>query len=551
MRNKILRAILSVATAVLIASLLIITGALYQYFDNVQQSQLRDELSLAARGTEELGSSYLEGLDSSGYRLTWVEADGTVLFDNCIDAREMENHADREEIQEALRGGIGSSSRYSTTLTEQNIYEAIRLKDGSVLRISESRATVVALLLGMLQPIVFIVLIACFLSVWLANRMARRVVEPLNRLDLDQPLENDVYEELSPLLHRIHAQQLEIQEQMQTLKRKQEEFDQITENMKEALILLDYTGRIVSINPAAKILFDAGECKGKDFVTIDRKQNMRIAMEEARNRGGSSLRDKLNGREYQFEINCIESDGMVLGIVILGFDITEQIYAEQNRREFTANVSHELKTPLQSIIGSAELLENGIVKQEDTPRFVGHIRKEASRLVVLIDDIIRLSQLDEGAEMPREEISLGQLMEEVCQTLDDSAKRKNVSIEVTGDGKMTGVRRLIYEIIYNLCDNAIKYNHPGGKVSVSIKDTKDTLCFRVEDQGIGIEPKEQEKVFERFYRVDKSHSKQSGGTGLGLSIVKHAVQYHHGKIHLESKINEGTVITVLFDKSLI
>lgn len=551
MRNKILRSILSVATAVLIASLLIITGALYQYFDNVQQSQLRDELSLAARGTEELGSSYLEGLDSSGYRLTWVEADGTVLFDNCIDAREMENHADREEIQEALRGGIGSSSRYSTTLTEQNIYEAIRLKDGSVLRISESRATVVALLLGMLQPIVFIVLIACLLSVWLANRMARRVVEPLNRLDLDQPLENDVYEELSPLLHRIHAQQLEIQEQMQTLKRKQEEFDQITENMKEALILLDYTGRIVSINPAAKILFDAGECKGKDFLTIDRKQNMRIAMEKARNRGGSSLRDKLNGREYQFELNCIESDGMVLGMVILGFDITEQIHAEQNRREFTANVSHELKTPLQSIIGSAELLENGIVKQEDAPRFVGHIRKEASRLVVLIDDIIRLSQLDEGVEMPREEISFGQLTEEVCQTLDDSAKRKKVSIEVTGDGKMTGVRRLIYEIIFNLCDNAIKYNHPGGKVSVSIKETKDTLCFRVEDQGIGIEPKEQEKVFERFYRVDKSHSKQSGGTGLGLSIVKHAVQYHHGKIHLESKINEGTVITVLFDKSLI
>lgn len=551
MRNKILRSILSVATAVLIASLLIITGALYQYFDNVQQSQLRDELSLAARGTEELGSSYLEGLDSSGYRLTWVEADGTVLFDNCIDAREMENHADREEIKEALRGGTGSSSRYSTTLTEQNIYEAIRLKDGSVLRISESRATVVALLLGMLQPIVFIVLIACLLSVWLANRMARRVVEPLNRLDLDQPLENDVYEELSPLLHRIHAQQLEIQEQMQTLKRKQEEFDQITENMKEALILLDYTGRIVSINPAAKVLFDAGECKGKDFVTIDRKQNMRIAMEEARNQGGSSLRDKLNDREYQFELNCIESDGMALGIVILGFDITEQIHAEQNRREFTANVSHELKTPLQSIIGSAELLENGIVKQEDAPRFVGHIRKEASRLVVLIDDIIRLSQLDEGAEMPREEISLGQLTEEVCQTLYDSAKRKNVSIEVTGDGKMTGVRRLIYEIIYNLCDNAIKYNHPGGKVSVSIKETKDTLCFRVEDQGIGIEPKEQEKVFERFYRVDKSHSKQSGGTGLGLSIVKHAVQYHHGKIQLESKINEGTVITVLFDKSLI
>lgn len=548
MTSKILKSILSVATVVSAACLVIITGILYQYFGSVQQSQLKDELGLAARATEQLGEDYLEGLDSVRYRLTWVAEDGTVLFDNRIEADEMENHADREEIKEARASGTGSSRRYSTTLTEQNIYEAIRLKDGSVLRISESRATAVVLVLGMLQPIGFIMIIAIILSVWLANRMAKRVVEPLNQLNLDRPLENNVYEELSPLLRRIYAQQQEIKGQMRTLKRKQDEFDQITGNMKEALVLLDNTGRIVSINPAAKAWFAAEKYKGEDFLAVDRKQNMQMAIEAAKKQGASSFHEKRNGREYQFELSCIASEGSIVGIVILGFDITEQVNAEQNRREFTANVSHELKTPLQSIIGSAELLENGIVKQDDAPRFVGHIRKEASRLVCLIDDIIRLSQLDEGTEMPQEDVSLRLLSEEVCETLSDAAKMKNISLEVTGDaGIMKGVRRLLYEVIYNLCDNAIKYNHPGGNVKIYVEDKPETVCLKVQDTGIGIAPEEQEKVFERFYRVDKSHSKQSGGTGLGLSIVKHAVQYHHGRIAVESELNQGTVISILFD----
>ena len=549
MTSRIFKSILSAAIVVLMASLIIITGVLYQYFGNVQEEQLKDELSLAASAVTQLGENYLEGLDSNRYRLTWVASDGTVLFDSHADAASMENHADREEIKEALISGTGSSTRQSSTLTEQTIYEATRLDDGSILRISVSRATALLLVFGMLQPLAVVLVIAIVLSAWLAHRMAKRVVEPLNTLNLDKPMENDVYEELSPLLHRIHAQHMEIEKQMQTLKHKQDEFDQITGNMKEALVLLDNAGRILSINPAARVLFNTGiACIGEDFLTVERKQNMRLALEEANIQGHSDFRDKKNGKEYQFDLSRIDSDEKNHGMVILAFDITEQVNAEKHRQEFTANVSHELKTPLQSIIGSAELMENGIVKEDDIPRFVGRIRKEAARLVTLIDDIIRLSQLDEGADMPREDVSLRVLSEEVCETLSDAAKIKNVSLEVTGDdGVITGVRRLLYEVVYNLCDNAIKYNNPGGSVKVTIAQKPGEVLFRVQDTGIGIPLEHQDKVFERFYRVDKSHSKQSGGTGLGLSIVKHAVQYHHGKITVESELNKGTSISVLFD----
>ncbi|MBR5799431.1 MAG: PAS domain S-box protein [Lachnospiraceae bacterium] len=548
MTSKILKSILSVAVAVLLSSIIIITGVFYQYFGEVQENQLKDELSLAASATEQLGERYLEGLDSSRYRLTWVASDGTVLFDSHADATAMENHEDREEIKEALISGTGSSTRRSSTLTEQTIYEATRLDDGSVLRISVSRATALLLVLGMLQPITIVFVIAIVLSAWLAHRMAKRVVEPLNKLDLDKPMENDVYEELSPLLHRIHAQHMEIKSQMLILKQKQDEFDQITVNMKEALVLLDNTGRILSINPAARNLFHTGiDCIGEDFLTVERKQNMRLALEEAKVQGHSDFRDKKNSKEYQFDLSRIDSNGKNHGMVILAFDITERVNAEKHRQEFTANVSHELKTPLQSIIGSAELMENGIVKDEDVPRFIGRIRKEASRLVTLIDDIIRLSQMDEGIEMQYEDVSLFALSEEICDTLSDAAKMKNVSLKVTGDdGVINGVRRLLYEVVYNLCDNAIKYSNLGGSVKVSVVQKPDTVCLSVQDTGIGISPEHQDKIFERFYRVDKSHSKQSGGTGLGLSIVKHAVQYHHGKIIVDSELNKGTIISVLF-----
>ena len=550
MTSKIMKSILSVAIAVLMASLTIITGILYPYFGSVQESQLKDELSLAASATQQLGKGYLEKLNADRYRLTWVNADGTVIYDSHVDAATMENHADREEIREALASGTGSSTRQSSTLTEQTIYEATQLNDGSVLRVSVSRATVLVLVLGMLRPIAIVLVIAIVLSAWLAHRMAKTIVAPLNNLNLDNPMENEAYEELSPLLHRIHAQHLEIKSQLRTLQHKQNEFEQITGNMKEALVLLDSTGRILSINPAARTLFGAGiTCIGEDFLTIDRKQNMRLALQTAREQGSADFRARENGREYQFDLSRIDSDGNHHGMVILAFDITEQVNAEKNRQEFTANVSHELKTPLQSIIGSAELMENGIVKAEDAPRFVGRIRKEASRLVTLIDDIIRLSQLDDGTDMPHEEVSLKVLSEEICETLADAAKLKGVSLEIIGeDGVVNGVRRLLYEVVYNLCDNAIKYNQPGGRVKVTVAQKSGEVLLSVQDTGIGISPEHQEKVFERFYRVDKSHSRQSGGTGLGLSIVKHAVQYHHGRIILESEQNKGTTVFVILSK---
>lgn len=549
MTSKILRSILSVATVVLIASMLVVTGFLYSYFDGVQQTQLKTELNLAAKATEQLGIDYLESLNTDQYRLTWVAPDGTVIFDSQADPATMENHADREEIIEARTYDFGSSTRESSTMMEQTVYEAKSLEDDSVLRISINRATKLMLILGLLQPIGILLIVAIAISALLARRMAKRVVEPLNNLNLEEPLENEAYEELSPLLHRIHSQQNKIEDQMHILKQKQDEFEQITDNMNEALVLLDRSDRILSINPSARRLFEVQEdCIGQDFLSVDRKQNIREALAQTKTTGHADFCSEIHGKDYQFDLSRIESEGRFLGTVLLAFDVTEQLHAQKQRQEFTANVSHELKTPLQSIIGSAELMENGVVKPEDVPRFVGHIRKEASRLVILIDDIIRLSQLDEQADMPHEDVSLKELATEVCETLSDAAKIKDVALNVEGDlGIIYGVRQLLYEVIYNLCDNAIKYNEKGGKVNVAIHQTPNAVQLKIQDTGIGIPYEHQEKVFNRFYRVDKSHSKQSGGTGLGLSIVKHAVQYHHGKIELQSEPNEGTTITITFD----
>jgi len=374
--------------------------------------------------------------------------------------------------------------------------------------------------------------------------MAKNIVEPLNTLDLEQPLKNDVYEEISPLLHRIHRQRNQITAQVDTLRRKTDEFEQITGNMQEGFVLLSSEGTILSINPTAKKLFDArNDCVGKNFLMVDRSSAMRTAVNDALDKGRGSTRAYKNGRDFQFDLSRIESDGTVIGAVVLAFDITERLRAEQMRREFSANVSHELKTPLQGIIGSAELLESGLAKPEDAPRFVGHIRKEASRLVNLIEDIIRLSQLDEGVELPAENVDMLALAEEVKTILEPSAAQKDVCMEISGAGfAVQGVRRLLHEIIYNLCDNAIKYNIPGGSVCIHVEKNR----LAVSDTGIGIPAEHHGRIFERFYRVDKSHSKASGGTGLGLSIVKHAAAYHKAEIHLESTPGKGTTITIQF-----
>lgn len=559
MTKKIFKSILSVALVILLSSLVMIIGVLYDYFRGVQKNQLRTELAFAAEGVEDGGVSYLEGLNDDSCRITLVGEDGTVLYDSVESADKMENHADREEIKEAREYGTGEASRYSSTLTEQTIYISKLLSDGSVLRVSVSHATVPALVFGMLQPLIVVLLLAFILSSVLAHRLSEKIVEPLSAIDLDKPLENNTYDELAPVLSHIEKQHRQIARQMYDLDRSRSEFEAVTHNMKEGLVLTSEKGEIISINPSAASFFlgvkpDSAEfyehekgCIGKDFLTLDRSRETHELIERAQANGEAESRVSRWGREYQLNASRVLSDGKFTGIVLLIFDVTDKVFAERNRREFTANVSHELKTPLQSIMGSAELIENGLVKPEDMKDFSDRIYKEAARLLTLIEDIIRLSQLDENVELAWENLDIAKMASDTAALLRDTAEKKNVKINLDCEPtEIYGVRQLYSEIIYNLCENAIKYNKDGGSVTVSVHPKNGGIELTVSDTGIGIPPEHRSRVFERFYRVDKSHSKATGGTGLGLSIVKHAVQYLGGQIDLTSRVGEGTKITVFF-----
>ena len=486
MTGRIFRSTVLIAAVVLLCALGIIMGVLYGYFSDVQTAQLKDELSLAAAGTEQGGLDYLQTVKAERFRITWIQPDGTVLYDTHAESGQMENHLQREEIRQALGYGSGSAVRQSDTLLERRMYEATRLSDGSVLRISASQKTLVVLLLGMLHPVCVVAAVAIILSAILAHRVSCRIVEPLNRLDLEHPLENDTYEELSPLLVRIQQQRREIGQQMQTLQRKTDEFNQITANMHEGLVLLDGSGAVLSINPAAEKLFGVEKCCiDAPFCAVDRKPDMTAAVKKAFEAGHSELTGQRQGRIYRFLLSRISSGEETIGLMILALDITEAETAEQSRREFSANVSHELKTPLQSILGSAELLENGLVKPEDTQRFIGNIRREASRLVNLIEDVIRLSRLDEGVEMPGENVDILDIAEEIADCLSLAAQEKQVSIQVTGTHcTFPGVRGLVYEIVQNLCSNAVKYNVPGGRVDVTVAKKEGHVILTVADTGI-------------------------------------------------------------------
>lgn len=559
MTKKIFKSILSVALVILLSSLVMIIGVLYDYFRGVQKNQLRTELAFAAEGVEVSGAAYLEGLNDDSCRITLVGEDGTVLYDSVESADKMGNHADREEIKEAREYGTGEASRYSSTLTEQTIYISKLLSDGSVLRVSVSHATVPALVFGMLQPLIVVLLLAFILSSVLAHRLSEKIVEPLSAIDLDKPLENNTYDELAPVLSHIEKQHRQIARQMYDLDRSRSEFEAVTHNMKEGLVLTSERGEIISINPSAASFFlgvkpDSAEfyehekgCIGKDFLTLDRSRETHELIERAQANGEAESRVSRWGREYQLNASRVLSDGKFTGIVLLIFDVTDKVFAERNRREFTANVSHELKTPLQSIMGSAELIENGLVKPEDMKDFSDRIYKEAARLLTLIEDIIRLSQLDENVELAWENLDIAKMASDTAALLRDTAEKKNVKINLDCEPtEIYGVRQLYSEIIYNLCENAIKYNKDGGSVTVSVHPKNGGIELTVSDTGIGIPPEHRSRVFERFYRVDKSHSKATGGTGLGLSIVKHAVQYLGGKIDLTSRVGEGTKITVFF-----
>lgn len=548
MIKKIFHSIFLVAIVVFLACFALTLAVLGNYFSDVQYGKLKDQTELASCGVAMGGLEYLNGIQSDEYRITWIAEDGSVLFDNAADAALMDNHADREEVDAAKKAGVGESERYSSTLATKTLNRAVKLDDGSILRISVVQNTVLSLIYGMIQPILFVVILALVLSLVLAHQLSKRIVGPLNSIDLEHPMENTAYDELAPLLARLEHQHREILYQKDELRRKQDEFDMVTDSMTEGLVLLDAEGAVLSINAAARHIFGAERrCVGRDFLTVDRSLSLQNVIRAALNGHHGELVIERNDSEYQIKANTIFREGAVGGAVLLIFDVSGENQAEQQRREFTANVSHELKSPLQTIMGSAELLENGLVKTEDFPKFIGRIHSEAERLMVLIDDIIRLSQLDEGGELPFEELDLLALAEETVDSLSEKAVKGDMTIAVAGKSvKLRGIRPLIGEILYNLCDNALKYNKKYGTVTVIVGEEEGCAVLTVADTGIGISEEHLDRIFERFYRVDKSHSRETGGTGLGLSIVKHAVRLHNGAIHVRSDEGKGTTFTVRF-----
>lgn len=551
MTKRIFRSICLVALIVLLASVALIMGVLYDYFSNVQQKQLNMQTSLAAQGVNNEGMGYFHNFEVSNYRITWISTDGTVLYDSASDTSGMENHLMREEVKEAISTGYGESKRYSATLMERSLYSAQALEDGTILRLSISQNSILTLILGMLQPICVILTIALILAIILATRISKKIVKPLNEIDLDHPLSNEGYDELSPLLRRVDNQQKELYLQKNTLLQKDNELNTIIDSMNEGMVLLNPKGKVISINPSARKLLDARQdCVGADMLSLSRNLDLQEILSKALQGEAGERIIELHGECYQADASPILSDHTVKGAALFFFNVTEKEKAEQIRREFTANVSHELKTPLHSISGYAELLKNDMVKKEDQIPFAGKIYEEAQRMIRLVEDIISLSHLDEGAkDMQWEMTDLYGLAETAVQSLETEAATAHVTLTLSGTpAALNGIPQLLYSIIYNLCDNAVKYNRENGTVEVSVQNNSTEIILSVRDTGIGIAPEHQERIFERFYRIDKSHSKEVGGTGLGLSIVKHAAKIHHAKVDVDSIMGKGTTITVEFPK---
>ena len=549
MTSKIFRSIIITSFTTIFVTLVIIIGILYGYFSDIQRQQLKLQLRLAAQGVNDEGVIYLENVSEEDCRFTLISDDGSVLYDTESNPSDMDNHLERSEVKEALKNGEGESSRFSSTLLEKNMYIAQRLDNGSVIRISVTQHSIVLLVLGILQPIVVILIFSVIISIFVAHKMSKRIITPINNLNLDKPLENDTYDEISPLLTRIEQQNREINHQIKKLKKSHDEFSAIIDNMNEGLVMLGKDGHIVAINTAAEKLFNTGkECIGKDFLTVERSVDIDKAIKDAAESGKSEINIKRAGRIYQLNISKIGDQSHKNGIIILSFDISEKVLAEKTRKEFTANVSHELKTPLQTIMGSAELMQSGLAKKEDTNAFLSNIRSESERLVTLIDDIIRLSQLDEQTEFKKEKVDIFETAKEVKNELEPFADKHKIKIELSGESIVTdGVARLVHEIIFNLAENAIKYNKENGNVKIDVKNENGKAAVTVKDNGIGIPHEDLPRIFERFYRVDKSRSKQIGGTGLGLSIVKHAAECLGASITVNSTPNEGTEFKVIFN----
>ena len=549
MTAKLFRTSMAVAVSVMVLSIALFMGMLYQYFSDQMMTELESETWLVSHGVELDGMDYLNGLHTTS-RVTWVAADGTVLYDNEADASTMENHADREEILEALTSETGTAQRFSSTLSEQTLYVTQRLSDGTVIRLASAQKTVGLLLISMIQPILIILVLSLLLSAVLASRLSKGLIKPILSLDLEHPEDCETYDELTPLLSRLKRQNDTIQQQMNLLKQRQTEFAALTDNMSEGFLLLDRQGHVLSHNSGALRLLGVEEPEGEvNVLVLNREEPFRQAVDEALSGKRSQQMLHLNGRYCKLLANPVLADGKPAGAVLVLLDVTEQEQRDELRREFTANVSHELKTPLTSISGIAEIMQSGMVKPEDIQSFAGDIYQEAQRLIALVEDIIRLSRLDEGAEsLEREPVNLLSIAQDVARRLDSAAQKAGVTLKVMGlSVEVRGIPSVLDEMVYNLCDNAIKYNHPGGTVNVTVAPADDGSAeVTVEDTGIGIPVEDQSRVFERFYRVDKSHSKEIGGTGLGLSIVKHGASLHGAQIHMDSQVGRGTSVQLLF-----
>ena len=551
MTKKIFKSIMFVCALVLAVGLAAVMGILYSNFDGQMRKELSKEAAYLAYGVEQQGLDYLKNIKDKSARITYIDQDGTVLFDNEADVSEMKNHSDRTEFQKAEKYGAGESSRYSDTLSEKTIYYALRLKDGTVLRVSGTQDSVLALVENLIFPLCGLLCLMLILSGIMASAISKRIVKPINELDLESPEENRIYEELSPLLSKIHRQNREIQNQLELAKQQQEEFALITENMQEGLIVIDKYTMILSANSSAWNLFHMDRvCQGESVYCLDREEEFRHAIEQVLSGEHTELVLKLNGSDIQLIANPVIRDKKTEGAVVLLVNVTEKLERESLRREFSANVSHELKTPLTSISGFAEIMQGGLVKNEDIPKFAGRIYKESQRLLQLVEDVIQISQLDEEkTSYVWEPVDVYQVCKNAFESLKEKAKRLNVHLYICGERmKMEAVRTLLEEAIYNVCDNAIKYNRNDGSVSVFLTQIAQEIQIVVKDTGVGIPKEDQDRVFERFYRVDKSHSKEIGGTGLGLSIVKHAVGALKGSVILRSEEGNGTEICMKFPK---
>lgn len=551
MTKKIFKSIMFVCALVLAVGLAAVMGILYSNFDGQMRKELSKEATYLAYGVEQQGLDYLKNIKDKSARITYIDQDGTVLFDNEADVSEMKNHSDRTEFQKAEKYGAGESSRYSDTLSEKTIYYALRLKDGTVLRVSGTQDSVLALVENLIFPLCGLLCLMLILSGIMASAISKRIVKPINELDLEHPEENQIYEELSPLLSKIHRQNREIQNQLELAKQQQQEFSLITENMQEGLIVIDKYTMILSANSSAWNLFRMDKVRqGESVYCLDRAEDFRHAIEHVLEGEHEELVLKLNGSDIQLIANPVVRGQKTEGAVILLVDVTEKLERENLRREFSANVSHELKTPLTSISGFAEIIQGGFVKDEDIPKFAGRIYKESQRLLQLVEDVIQISQLDEE-KTPYiwEPVDVYQVCKNAFDSLKEKAYKMNVHLYICGESmKMEAIRTLLEEAVYNVCDNAIKYNRNDGSVSIFLEQTAQEVQIVVKDTGIGIPREDQDRVFERFYRVDKSHSKEIGGTGLGLSIVKHAVSTLNGSVGLRSEVGSGTEVTLRFPK---